>query len=220
MCKREMHKHADNNPVPGDCAGVEQVTRLILAAQSGESAAAQELLPLVYDELRRLAASHLAREPSGITLQPTALVHEAYVRLLGARDVEWNGKGHFFAAAAQAMRRILIDHARARAAAKRGGGPGNRAPMEAVEATVAAPGSNGSEEARMDLLMLNNALERLEQHDRRQAEVVTLRYFAGLTIEQTAQAMGLSSGTVKNEWTFARAWLRREMAALAPGHDA
>jgi RNA polymerase sigma factor (TIGR02999 family) len=193
----------------------QQVTRLISAAQAGEAAAAEELLPLVYDELRRLASSHLAKEPSGITLQPTALVHEAYVRLLGATDIEWNGKGHFFAAAAQAMRRILIDSARARAALKRGGA-GHRAPAEALETLACSDPSDGPDDSKVDLLALNGALERLESKDRRQAEVVMLRYFAGLTIEQTAQAMGLSTGTVKNEWTFARAWLRREMTALDP----
>ena len=191
------------------------VTRLISAAQGGNDAASEELLPLVYDELRRLAASHLAREPSGITLQPTALVHEAYLRLLGATEIMWQGQGHFFGAAAQAMRRILVDRARARNASKRGGDR-KRVGMEDGADTIAAPPSDAGGAPAVDLLSLNGALERLEQRDKRQAEVVLLRYFAGLTIDQTAQAMGLSTGTVKNEWTFARAWLRRELDAVKP----
>lgn len=191
-----------------------QITLLLAAAKAGESHAAAELLPLVYDELRRLAAGHMSREPSGSTLQPTALVHEAYLRLLGATEVEWRDRGHFFAAAALAMRRILVDRARARAAQKRGGGAG-RAGGDAAS-TIAAPESTASAEP-LDLLALDVALDRLHTRDARQAEVVMLRYFAGLTIEQTALALGLSPGTVKNEWTFARAWLRRELeTALDP----
>ncbi len=195
----------------------QNVTRLINAAQEGDSGACEELLPLVYDELRRLASSHLAREPSGMTLQPTALVHEAYLRLLGSREVEWQGKGHFFGAAAQAMRRILVDRARARAAIKRGGDRRREHSDEGLDGIadpLATPGGVGEQ---IDLLKLNTVLERLEAKDKRQADVVMLRYFAGLTIEQTAQALGLSAGTVKNEWTFARAWLRRELDTAGVG---
>lgn len=190
------------------------ITLLLAAANAGESRAAADLLPLVYNELRRLAAVHMANERSGSTLQPTALVHEAYVRLLGATEVEWHNRGHFFAAAALAMRRILVDHARARAAQKRGGG-GVRMDGEAVN-TIAAPESTASHEP-VDLLALDGAIDRLRARDARQADVVMLRYFAGLTIEQTALALGLSPGTVKNEWTFARAWLRRELESALEG---
>ncbi len=195
----------------------EHITRLISAAQAGDASAGDELLPLVYDELRRLASSHLAREPSGMTLQPTALVHEAYLRLLGSQEVEWQGKGHFFAAAAQAMRRILVDRARARAAIKRGGDRKRESPEAGLDAIADPSGTPGAPSESVDLLKLNTALDRLEARDKRQAEVVMLRYFAGLTIEQTSQAMGISTGTVKNEWTFARAWLRRELDSLQPG---
>lgn len=188
------------------------VTLLLAAAQAGESRASEELLPLVYDELRRLASAHMAREPSGSTLQPTALVHEAYLRLLGESEVRWRDRGHFFGAAALAMRRILVDRARERAALKRGGGIA-RAGGDAVDA-IAAPESTDATEP-VDLLALDRALDRLNARDPRQADVVMLRYFGGLTIEQTADALGLSAGTVKNEWTFARAWLRRELDAPA-----
>ncbi len=193
-----------------------QITRLIDAAGAGDARAADELLPLVYDELRRLAAAHLAREPSGITLQPTALVHEAYLRLLGGENVRWEGRGHFFGAAARAMRNILVDRARRRAAEKHGGGRG-RVSLDDPALTLGVP-TPAPDEGRVDLLRLHTALERLEARDPRQADVVLMRYFAGLTIEQTAAALGVSTGTVKNEWTYAKAWLRREMEHLAePG---
>lgn len=188
------------------------ITRLIDAAGAGDSRAAEELLPLVYDELRRLASAHLAREPSGITLQPTALVHEAYLKLVGGEGVEWAGRGHFFAAAARAMRNILVDRARRRAAEKHGGGRG-RVSMDDPTMTVSVQ-TPAPDEARVDLLKLNAALERLEARDSRQADVVLMRYFAGLTVEQTAAALGVSTGTVKNEWTYAKAWLRREIENL------
>ncbi|MDX2017741.1 MAG: sigma-70 family RNA polymerase sigma factor [Planctomycetota bacterium] len=187
------------------------ITQLLAAAQSGEPRAAAELLPVVYDELRRLASSHMGREPAGSTLQATALVHEAYLRLLGASEVQWRDRGHFFAAAALAMRRILVDRARERASLKRGGHLAHAA-SDAAD-TIAAPESTAEAEP-VDLLALDRAMDRLNTRDPRQAEVVMLRYFAGLTIEQTAQAMGLSPGTVKNEWTFARAWLRRELESI------
>ncbi|MCC6426565.1 MAG: sigma-70 family RNA polymerase sigma factor [Phycisphaerales bacterium] len=197
----------------------ENITRLICAAQDGDAHAGEELLPLVYEELRRLASSHLAREPSGITLQPTALVHEAYLKLLGAKEIQWQGQGHFFAAAAQAMRRILVDRARARNAIKRGGDRHREQPEEGLDALPDPLATPGGESGSFDLLQLNSVLTRLETRDRRQADVVMMRYFAGLTIEQTAQALGISTGTVKNEWTFARAWLRRELDAMDPGGE-
>jgi RNA polymerase sigma factor (TIGR02999 family) len=198
-------------PGPGT-PGPSHITQLLSAAQGGESRAAAELLPLLYEELRRLASAHMAREPSGSTLQPTALVHEAYLRLLGDSEVRWRDRGHFFAAAALAMRRILVDRARERASLKRGGDVA-RAGGDAVGEVAAPDGTDATDP--IDLLALDSALDRLNAHDPRQAEVVMLRYFAGLTIEQTAQALALSTGTVKNEWTFARAWLRRELASAA-----
>jgi RNA polymerase sigma factor (TIGR02999 family) len=159
------------------------------------------LLPLVYDELRRLAAARLAAEPSGHTLQPTALVHEAYLRLVGPADAaRWDSRGHFFAAAAEAMRRILVDHARRKAAARHGGG---LARLE-LEPDLAA-----AREPREDLLALDEALDRLAVEDPLKAEVVKLRYFAGLTLPETAAALGLSERTAGRHWAYARAWLRR-----------
>lgn len=195
--------------------GQDHITRLIQAAGAGQTDAADALLPLVYDELRRLAAAHLAREPSGITLQPTALVHEAYLKLVGGECVQWEGSRHFFAAAARAMRNILVDRARRRAAEKHGGGRA-RVLMDDPAMTLAEPTPAPAPD-RIDLLRLHAALERLESRDERQADVVMMRYFAGLTVEQTAAALGVSAGTVKNEWTYAKAWLRREMENL--GHE-
>lgn len=186
------------------------VTQLLEAAGNGDCVASEALLPLVYEELRRVAASQLAREPAGLTLQPTALVHEAYLKLVGKHEVQWQGRAHFFGAAARAMRQILVDRARRAGSEKHGGG---RARRELGEATLAivdptpTPGSSGG----VDLLRLNAALESLELRDSRQAEVVLLRYFAGLSIEQTAESLGVSPATVKTDWTFAKAWLRREM---------
>lgn len=165
----------------------------------GASGTPAELLPQVYDELRRLARSHIARERAGLTLQPTALVHEAYLRLTkGAADRRWDRRGHFFAAAAIAMRRILVERARHYRRIKHGG------MQQRVELDVEAPGP-GQEFA--DVLAIDQALTRLEQLDPTKARVVLLRYFAGLTIEETADAMELSPATIKNEWAFARAWL-------------
>lgn len=191
----------------------QQVTRLIKAAGAGDPKAAESLLPLVYDELRRLAAAQLSKEPAGQTLQPTALVHEAYLRLVGGEAIEWQGRGHFFAAAARAMRRILIDRARRHRAAKHGG---DRARADLREDLIADP-TPGTGGAGMDLLRLDAALARLEARDSRQAEIVLLRYFAGLSIEQTGEALGVSTGTVKNDWVFARAWLRRELESITDG---
>jgi RNA polymerase sigma factor (TIGR02999 family) len=159
------------------------------------------LLPLVYDELRRLAAARLAAEPSGSTLQPTALVHEAYLRLVGSPEGDrWDHRGHFFAAAAEAMRRILIDHARRKAAAKHGG---------AMRRQVLDPDAAPAWEPREDLLALDEALGRLEAADPEKANVVKLRYFAGLTLAEAAAALNLSERTAGRHWAYARAWLRR-----------
>jgi len=179
------------------------VTRLLDAAAAGDTRAASELLPLVYDELRKLAAARMARESPGQTLEATALVHEAYLRLLGGAEPHWNSRAHFFAAAAEAMRRILLDHARAKGVAKRGGGAA-RAPLSVVDLAV------DSDPA--EILALDTALERLEQAEPEVASVVRLRVFAGLSGDDTAQALGISPRQVDRLWAYARAWLAREVA--------
>jgi RNA polymerase sigma factor (TIGR02999 family) len=185
------------------------VTLLLEGAGRGDPRASQALLPLVYDELRRLAERRLAREPAGATLQATALVHEAWLRLVGDDGApgDWGSRGHFFGAAAQAMRRILVERARARRAVKRGGGA---ARVTLAEDAWAAPVPDE------DLLALDEALERLSARDERKARVVLLRHFAGLTVEETAAALGVSPATVKSDWAFARAWLARELGGAAP----
>lgn len=188
----------------------QDVTELVEAATRGDARAADELLPVVYEELRRLAQAHLSREPAGQTLQPTALVHEAYLRLLGGQPgdtVKWDNRGHFFGAAARAMRHILVERARRHAAEKRGGGR-QREELDEAIATIATD-SKGDEP--LDLVALDRALDELERRDKLQCDVVMLRYFAGLTIEQAAAALAMSPATVKNKWSFARAWLRRAL---------
>jgi RNA polymerase sigma factor (TIGR02999 family) len=183
------------------------ITQLLGAAAAGDRQAAADLLPLVYDELRQLAASRMANEKAGHTLQPTALVHEAYLRLVGATDVnQWQGRGHFFAAAAEAMRRILVDWARRKRAVRHGGG---QAHPDVDPELIAAP------ETREDLVALDEALSRLAALDPEKAEVVKLRYFAGLTFQEVADVLGLSERTARRQWAFARAWLRREIEAPA-----
>jgi RNA polymerase sigma factor (TIGR02999 family) len=177
-----------------------EVTRLLQAIDGGDPHAAAELLPLVYDELRRLAAQKLASEPPGQTLQATALVHEAYLRLVGQG---WDGRGHFFAAAAEAMRRILVEQARRKKAGKRGGG---RARVSLDDVEPAAP------ELREDVLALDAALTRLATADPSAARLVELRYFAGLSIPEAAQALGISPRTADRLWAYARAWLHREVS--------
>lgn len=177
------------------------VTHILSQIESGDPSAAGQLLPLVYDELRRLAAAKLASEPSGNTLQPTALVHEAYLRLVGATGGgQWDHRGHFFAAAAEAMRRILIDNARRRTAVRHGGGL-RREPLE--------PDTIPFSEPREDLLALDEALHRLAAEDPLKARLVTLRYFAGLSLAEAAAALDLSERTAGRHWAYARAWLRR-----------
>jgi RNA polymerase sigma factor (TIGR02999 family) len=185
------------------------VTRILSAIERGDPKAADQLLPLVYDELRRLAASRLAHEAPGQTLQATALVHEAYVRLLdGGQPQDWNGRGHFFAAAAEAMRRILVERARHKRSRKAGGGR-RRQELPDIELAVAGP--------RLDLLALHEALTKLESQDKRRAELVKLRFFAGLTIAEAAQALGVSESTADNDWTYARSWLRLEIEGRGGG---
>jgi RNA polymerase sigma factor (TIGR02999 family) len=179
------------------------VTRLLDAAAAGDATAASALLPLVYDELRRLAAQKLAHERPGQTLQATALVHEAYVRLVGrGEEQDWSGRGHFFAAAAEAMRRILVENARRRRAEKHGGG---RARQELDSDLLPAA------EPREDLLALDEALNKLAAVNRPAAELVQLRYFAGLTLPEAAEAMDMAPRTAGRLWAYARAWLRREV---------
>jgi len=179
------------------------VTQVLSAIEQGDPHAAEQLLPLVYDELRALAAQRMARESPGQTLQATALVHEAYLRLVNAGQAQqWNSRGHFFAAAAEAMRRILVERARSKHSHK-GGGDHRRQEMP----EIAAPGPVQD----IDLLALDEALQKLERENKRAAQLVKLRFFAGLTIDEAAQALGISSSTADNDWAYARCWLRLEM---------
>ena len=178
------------------------LTQILNAVRDGDQKAAAELLPLVYGELRQLARARMAKTPPGQTLQPTALVHEAYLRLIGADDPGWNSRGHFFAAAGQAMRQILVDQARRKGSLKRGGGR-QRLDVDDVEPAIESPSD--------DILALEEALTHLEQDDPRKAEVVNLRYFAGLTVEETAAALDISVTTVEREWRFARVRLYDEL---------
>src|SRR5262245_15340006 len=179
--------------------GMADVTHLLDAAAAGDPKATAELLPLVYDELRRLAAARMASEAPDHTLQPTALIHEAYLKLVGAAPgPAWNGRAHFYAAAAEAMRRILIDHARRKQRVRRGGG---RKRVDLPEAEVAA------EAPSHDLLALDEALTRFAAADPQKAELVRLRYFAGLTLEEAAALLGISRATAARHWAYARAWL-------------
>ena len=180
-----------------------EVTRILEAIEQGDPSAADRLLPLVYDELRKLAATRLAREKPGQTLQATALVHEAYLRLVGSDDAKpWNGRGHFFGAAAEAMRRILVENARRKARIRHGGGL-NRIDLDRIDLAA--------DEASDELLALNEALDRLADEEPTVAEVVKLRHFAGLTIEQAAAALGISVRTANRHWAYARAWLYQQL---------
>lgn len=179
------------------------VTQLLLAWQSGSQAALDQLLPYVYDELRRLAAGYLRRERNNHTLQSTALVHEAYMKLVDQRQVHWQNRAHFFAIAAQVIRRILVDHARGVNAKKRGAGAYRLSLDEAPDLANAAAG--------LDIESLDQALERLAEFDAQQARIVEMRFFGGLSIEETATALGISPATVKRDWAVAKAWLFREL---------
>jgi RNA polymerase sigma factor (TIGR02999 family) len=187
---------ADSRPPTAD------ITQLLLAWTDGRRDALDELLPLVYHELHRIAARYLRRESGDHTLQPTALVNEAYLRLIDQRRVRWRNRAHFYGVAAEIMRRILVDHARGQRAAKRGGG-GERLPLADAEAEAA-----GSD---VDIVALDEALRRLAAFDAQQARIVELRYFGGLTIDEVAEVMGISAATVVREWTIAKAWLRAEI---------
>jgi RNA polymerase sigma factor (TIGR02999 family) len=180
------------------------VTRLLLEWSNGDQGALDRLMPLVYDELRRVARQYLRHERSGHILQPTALVHEAYLKLAGQQRVRWQNRAHFFAVAAQLIRRILVDHARSQAAAKRGGGAAAVTLEAALEPSV---------KRELDVLALDNTLARLATLDPRQARLVELRFFGGLNVEETAEVLGVSSATIKREWRTAKAWLYRELQA-------
>jgi RNA polymerase sigma factor (TIGR02999 family) len=195
-----MEDHDKDRPAaePGE------VTRLLLAWNSGDKAALERLMPLVYAELRQLAGRHFRKERRGHTLQPTAVVHEAYFRLIDQTRVTWKNRGHFLAIASQAMRRILIDHARGRDADKRGG------EVEKVTLDVGIASPEPSRE--VDILALDEALRRLKALDGAQAQIVELRFFGGLTIEETAEVMDVSASSVKRDFRSARAWLFRELA--------
>ena len=190
------------------------VSRILSAIEQGDPHAAEQLLPLVYDELRKLAAQKMAQEKPGQTLQATALVHEAYLRLVASgdtsapREQHWNSRGHFFAAAAEAMRRILVERARHKQSARAGGG---RRREELADVA-------GGEGRGDDLLLLHEALEKLEKKDKRKADLVKLRFFAGLTKEQAARVLGVSTSTADNDWAYARAWLRLEVGG-EPGRE-
>ncbi len=182
------------------------VTQLIKAAGQGNSRASAELLPLVYGELRSLARARMRKTPPGQTLQPTALVHEAYLRLVGDADPGWSNRSHFFASAAQAMRQILVDHARAKAALKRGGN------KQHIDIHAVDPSFEIQEE---EIIPVHEALSELEEVDERKATLVKLHYFAGLTLAETAQIMGVSLSTVEREWRFTRALLRTRLKKKA-----
>jgi len=189
------------------------VTRILSAIEQGDPQAADQLLPLVYEELRKLAAARLAQEKPGQTLQATALVHEAYLRLVGAENQQrWDGRGHFFAAAAEAMRRILVEQARRKQGPKAGGRL-HRVALDGAVPAIAGP--------NFDILALNEALDKLAAKDPRKAELVKLRFFAGLTSDQAAAALGVAPSTVDLDWAYAKSWLRAEMSgtSVTDGED-
>lgn len=180
------------------------VTRILTAIEQGDAKAADELLPLVYEELRLLAAQKLSKERPGQTLQATALVHEVYIRLVGSEDQEWKSRRHFFAAAAEAMRRILIESARRKQSLKHGGGH-KRIDLNGLEVA--------EDKSSEELLALDEALDRLAERDRVKADLVKLRYFAGLTCEQAAKILGIAHSTADEYWAYARAWLKADITA-------
>jgi RNA polymerase sigma factor (TIGR02999 family) len=192
--------HMDDRPEIRPAIG--EISRLLAAHREGDKEALDRLLPLVYDELRQLAASYLRRERGNHTLQPTALVHEAYFRLVDQRDAAWQNRSHFFGVAAHLMRLILVDHARARSAEKRGG-DAVRVPLDDL--------FRAAKQNDTDVLALDEALSRLAALDAQQVRIVELRYFGGLNVEETAEALGISAATVKRDWSVARMWLRREL---------
>src|SRR6185295_18307591 len=179
------------------------VTQLLMGWGNGDKEALDQMVPIVYDELRRQAARYLRRERVGHTLQTTALIHEAYVRLVDQRNVQWQNRAHFFGIAAQLMRRILVDHARTKKRVKRGG---SDVKVSLADATIAV------KEQDLDVVALDEALTRLAEIDEQQSRVVELRFFSGLTVEETAEVMGISPATVKRDWSMAKAWLHRELS--------
>jgi RNA polymerase sigma-70 factor, ECF subfamily len=179
------------------------ITQLLLRWSEGDSSAREKLMPLVYEELRRLAAKYLRRERANHTLQPTALVNEAYLRLIDQREVEWQNRAQFFGLAARLMRNILVDHARSHQAAKRGGEHYSVSLSRADRVSAASA---------IDLVALHETLERLTTHDPQKSNIVELRFFGGLTIEETAEVLDISHATVERDWKMARAWLRRELS--------
>jgi RNA polymerase sigma factor (TIGR02999 family) len=181
---------------------VSDVTRILDRVHEGDPTAAEELLPLVYQELRKLAAHRMAQELPGQTLQPTALVHEAWLRLIGTEDIKWNGRAHFFGAAAEAMRRILIESARRKRAQRHGGG---QARLDINQIEVAAVARDD------ELQAVDEALEKFAARDKQKAELVKLRYFAGFTTEEAAEILGISVPTADRWWTYSRAWLYKEI---------
>ena len=188
----------------GILSGMSDVTQILSQIEHGDPSAADQLLPLVYEELRKLAAKKLSGEKAGQTLQATALVHEAYIRLVNVEQAQrWNSRGHFYSAAAEAMRRILVDRARHKETLK-AGGEADRIDMDKVEPATAA--------ADIDVIALNEALLELERHDPRKAELVKLRYFAGLSVRAAAEALGIAVSTAISDWAYAKGWLRLQMS--------
>ncbi|MGI8989080.1 MAG: sigma-70 family RNA polymerase sigma factor [Bryobacteraceae bacterium] len=183
----------------------DDVTRLLVQLRAGNQGVADQLVPLIYAELRRIAGSQMARERSGHTLQATAVVHEAYMRLAGEQDIEWQNRAHFFAIAAKTMRRVLLDYARQRRAGKRGGEAARKVDLDA-ELLI-------GDDRIEDVVALDEVLARLSEMDPEQGRVVELRFFAGLNVDETAEVMGISPRTVKREWRLAKAWLQLELAA-------
>lgn len=179
------------------------ITQLLIDWGHGDQAALEKLMPLVYSELRRLATNYLRRERAGHTLQPTALVNEAYLKLVGQKNAKWQNRAQFFAISAQLMRRILVDHARRNQALKRGGSDQQRLSITTAEALAQDPA--------IDLLALNEALDELARMDPQQSRIVELKFFGGLSIEETAEVLGIGHATVEREWKSARAWLRRQL---------
>lgn len=179
-----------------------EVTQLLVAWSNGDSSARDALMPLVHDELRRLAHRYMDRERGNHTLQTSALVNEAYLRLIDQKNVHWQNRAHFFGIAARMMRRILVDYARKRGFAKRGG---NLQPVPLDEAMIVSP------ERAAEVVALDDALNCLAELDQRKSQIIELRFFGGLSIDETAEVLGVSSGTVMRDWTFAKAWLRREI---------
>jgi|SRR5687768_41873 len=181
----------------------EGITELLVDWGKGDQAALEKLMPLVYDELRRLASNYLRRERATHTLQPTALVNEAYLKLVDQRNAKWQNRAHFFGISAQLMRRILVDHARQHQAQKRGGSNQQRLSITSAERVAKQP--------EVDLLALNEALDELTRMDPQQAQIVELKFFGGLSIDETAEVLGISHATVERDWKMARAWLRRQL---------